>query len=285
MEGKVAAHGPRALAQTPFAVHTAVTCPRVLCRSMAIAPPHTRELDVLVLAESRAGVVDAMALLRYLQMVRPRVLVLMGEAWGAHLRDVDAFKDAILAEELERMIVRGTRVFVLDRRQRRSGTLALPGGREVPHRRELVLRVEGQWLRFGDWGAFHSRWARLGIWTRAWLVGAREPKSVAAAAARSVGTRLSAFAEAIGPRALAEAVDGIVCTGLERGLRTVSGEGADYCVVASPGDWHEEQHALEFRFGRWALRAAAPRRPLSGEAQFSGSQMRERFVYGRHPVS
>ena len=274
---------------------------------MAVAPPHTRELDVLVLAESRAGDVDAVALLRYFRLVRPRVLVLMGEAWVGHLRGVASFGDALLAAELERLLARGTRVYVLDRRQSRSDSLILPGGRAVPYRRELRLRVEGQWLRFGDWGVFHSRWARLGVWTRAWLRGHR----FATAGTRAADTgaddtgaddtgaddtgadvsRLSAFVSAIGPRALGEGVDAIVCTGLERGLRTVTGEGDDYCAVACPGDWHGGQYALEFRFGRWALRAAAPRRPssgasgASGASELGGPQMRERFVYGRHPVS
>ena len=242
---------------------------------MAVAPPHTRELDVVVIAESRAGAVDTVALLRYLQLVRPRVLVLMGEAWVGHLRGVASFRDALLAAELERILARGARVYVLDRRQHRSDHLTLPGGRSVPYRRELQLRVEGQWLRFGDWRVFRSRWARLGVWTRAWLRDRPEA---------APDTRLSAFAGAIGQRALGEAIDGIVCAGLARGLRTVAGAGDDYCVVASPGDYHEGQHALEFRFGRWALRAATPRE-VTGVHEFGETQMREHFVYGRHPVS
>ena len=225
-----------------------------------------------MLSASRAGELDAVALLRYLRSVRPRVLVLMGRAWVRHLRDVDAFKDALLAAELERLLSFGARVYLLDPLQRGNASIELPGGHAVAHRRELRLRVAGQWVWLGDRRVFASRRERLTTWTRAWLGGGRP---------ETHSDRLRAFAEVIGPRALEEQVDAVICGDTGPGLRTVMGEGSAYCTVACPGEWVEGQRSLEFRFERWALRAASPRE--EGESAREG--VRERFVYGRHPVA
>lgn len=204
------------------------------------------------------------ALLRYLQSVRPAVLVLMGGAWRRHLADVDDFRDALLAEHLADLRQRGTRVYVLDPGLRRNDALALPRGQRLELRRELRLRIAGQWLWLGHRETFESPLRRLLAWAR---------RRVSTSGS---GDRLGRFAQVASLPATLERVDAIVFADRERSLRTVVGEGGAEHTLASPGHWADGHRSLEFAFGRWALRSAG-----GAEADGTTPAHRERFVFGR----
>lgn len=213
---------------------------------MAVAPPNIRALDVLVLSETRARDIGVMALVRYLQRVRPRVLVLMGRAWTRHLRGVTTFKDALLTNELERLIGKGTRAYLLDHRLRASATIRLPCGRTVAHRADLRLRIEGQWIWFGARELVESSWQRLGLWVKdlpAGLTGKRDR-------GRAALPEMAVVAE----RAIVEGVDAMVLADVTSYVEVAAGERRR--TIASPGAWHAGERALEFRFGQWSLRTA-----------------------------
>lgn len=229
---------------------------------MAVALPQTRDLDVCVLSQAGARDLDVVPLLRYLQSVHPSAIVLMGRYWSDHLRKVSAFGDSLLADHVERLRRGGVRVYVLDPRQRRSARIGLPRGQHVELRRELRLRVGGQWVWFGDRSAFRSPVRRAVAW------------------ARSIGRDGTAEADLLaevsrGIAAEAERLDAVVVADRRPSLRTVGREGATACTLASPGDWRDGHRALELLFGRWALRSAGGLAP-----EGVGRVDRERLRFG-----
>lgn len=211
---------------------------------MAIAPPATHDVDIVVVAARHATPLDALALLRYLQSVSPEVVVMIGTAWVQHFTNVDSFKNALLADRLEQLSKCGARLYLVDPQRRRNTHIALPRGRKIEVRSELQLRVDGNWVLFGSHDYLLPPFERLRTWTRAWFGGARRQPTV---------DPYTAFAKTAFALADERHVQTIVLDLPQPLLQRMDRPGGAQMTLASPGAWAEEHQLLEHRFGQWQI--------------------------------
>lgn len=215
---------------------------------MALAPSETRTVKLVVIAENSAPALTDFTLLRYLQSVAPQIVVLIGRFWIGHLTKVGEFHEALVADRLEQLRRRGTRIYIIDpTRSRTLQRIQLPRDETVEVREDLQLRVDGLYMMFGARPREVSPILRLGMWTRARL-GVRPP----------VGAeeKLEAFTKTALELAERQSISTVVFADAEPLIQFVNGVKDKAYTIASPGDWSAHGRVLEYRFGRWALSGA-----------------------------
>lgn len=246
---------------------------------MAIAPPRTRHIDIVVLADVHLGASTSKAteVLDYLDSITPDTLVIAGD-----FIDLDRVKQGSLKQDHLSVVRRvldlahnGTKVYYLtgnhDAGLRKFGNLALG---DLHIRQELILQFDGEKHYFfhgdcldsavkyklssfrvdGFWRKLVDVYDKIGV-SLLKLLGSQ--KWSLASEVKTNPTEALAYVEVFERAAarLAESkgCDHVICAHIHQPkieLKSIRGKVLKYL---NAGDWVENMTALEYRFGKWKL--------------------------------